>query len=135
MWKRRHGLGPYLSGLNKATARSLSPDSLKKRVFRWNGQKSLNGRVTLGFHGSRKRVRNAFYSFPLPFRPVKRVQFTRKWVAIKESKSLARLDRRGNQLLDIWFEPVLLYRERDIVPLPLLVLKLACLHIPQWCWN
>ena len=34
-------------------------------------RKSLNGRVTLGFHWSRKRVRNALYSFPFPFQPVK----------------------------------------------------------------
>jgi hypothetical protein len=33
MWKRRDGLRRYLSSLNKAAARSLSPDSLKKRVF------------------------------------------------------------------------------------------------------
>lgn len=33
MWKRRDGLRRYLSRLNKAAARSLSPDSLKKRVL------------------------------------------------------------------------------------------------------
>lgn len=58
MWKRRDDQRRYLSCLNKAAARSLSPDSLKKglvldgmdRRVRSSMEESLNGRVTLGFH-------------------------------------------------------------------------------------
>ena len=57
-------------------------------------RKSLNERVTLGF---RKRVRNVLSSFPFPFQPIKEFSSLKKWVTIKESESLARLNQ-GSRL-------------------------------------